>query len=58
MAHIINFNQAKLEQQQAQMSESFYNMYLAWYDLFMHFFVYPVVAAVETVKQRKIVVVK
>lgn len=55
---IINFNQAKLERQQVHLSASFYNMYMAWIDLFMHFWVYPAVAAVETVKQRRIVVLK
>lgn len=58
MTHIINFEQAKLDKQREVLAHSLYDMYATFFEMYLHFWVYPLIAASETVKQRRIVVIR
>ena len=56
MAHVINFHQAKTQRQRDAVIKSFYNLYHVAVDFFIHYWFYPLVAAVETVRRKRLVV--
>ena len=56
MAHVINFHQAKSQRQREAVVRSFYDMFNYAIDFFVHYWFYPLVAAVETVRRRQLVV--
>jgi hypothetical protein len=56
MTHVIDFHQAKSQRQREAVVRSFYDMFNYAVDFFIHYWFYPLVAAVETVRRRKLVV--
>ena len=56
MTNVINFHQAKSQRQRDAVIRSFTDLYQYAVDLFIHYWFYPLVAAVETVRRRKLVV--
>ena len=56
MAHVIDFHQAKAQRQRDAVVGSFYDMFNYAVDFFIHYWFYPLVAAVETVRRKRLVV--
>ena len=56
MTHVIDFHQAKSQRQHEAVVRSFYDMFNYAIDFFVHYWFYPLVAAVETVRRRQLVV--
>ena len=56
MAHVIDFHQAKSQRQREAVIRSFYDMFNYAVDFVIHYWFYPLVAAVETVRRRQLVV--
>ena len=56
MAHVINFHQAKSQRQRDAVVSSFYNLFNYAVDFVIHYWFYPLVAAVETVRRKRLVV--
>lgn len=56
MTNVINFHQAKSQRQREAVVSSFYDMFNYAVDFFIHYWFFPLVAAAETMRQRKLVV--
>ena len=56
MAHVIDFHQAKEQRQRDAVVSSFYNLFNYAVDFVIHYWFYPLVAAVETVRRKQLVV--
>lgn len=57
MTNVIHFHAAKSRKQREEVIASFYKLFNFAVDFFIHYWFNPLVAAMETMRQRKLVVV-
>ena len=57
MNNIIDFHEYKRKREISLLSSGFYDLFYTLFNLFVEYVMYPVVAAVQTIRKRKIVII-
>lgn len=55
MDNVIDFHKHKMQQKNEEAALAYYDMFTTMFDIYLHYFVYPLVAAVMTVHSKRIV---
>ena len=53
--NVIDFHAHRAQQKQEQLAVSFHDMFTMLFDFYLQYFVYPLIAAVATASQKRIV---
>lgn len=55
MDNVIDLNAYRVQQKKEEVALAYYDMFNFAFDIYLHYFVYPIVAAVITAHQKRIV---
>lgn len=55
MSNVIDLNTHRTQKKQEEVALAYYNMITFMFDVYLHYFVYPVVAAVMSAHSKRIV---
>lgn len=55
MDNVIDLNQHRVQQKKEEVALAYYDIFTFAFDVYLHYFVYPLVAAVMTAHSKRIV---
>lgn len=55
MDNVIDFHKHKMQKQNEEVALAYYDMFTFTFDIYLHYFVYPLVAAVMSAHSKRIV---